>query len=243
MISSSALTNLAEDAYKQLLSVFPDAHQIHPHPALLNSVNTAISGSLTSASKIEKDAIFEKLSETASATKKSLSVEYLLYLEQQVSDLFGIAVTGELLGERLPFITGRILAGPQLPTQIQRETTGLEELSAPESLPHRGFFGWHGPKYGVSLPLHLLPSWIKASEKDRLQLKDTLVLVVNSSKQIGVIAQLQDVAPLYAQRYQLVGSPSLITEGGFWTPGSSGMASFFFIEKSSEVAVLGPVTC
>ena len=237
MISSSALTNLAEDAYKQLLSVFPDAHQIHQHPALLNSVNTAISGSLTSASKIEKDAIFEKLSETASATKKSLSVEYLLYLEQQVSDLFGMVVTGELLGERLPFITGRILAGPQLPTQIQRETADSESVA------RRGFFGWHGPKYGVSLPLHLLPSWIKASEKERLQLKDTLVLVVNPSKHIGIIAQLQDVAPLYAQRYQLVGSPALVTEGGFWTPGSSGMASFFFIEKSSEVTVLGPVTC
>lgn len=241
MFQQQDLTQQADLAYEHVLRVFPMANRFHPSLHQKISVDQSIAQPLQEFNKSEKSIIFDKLRQTHRQPLSSIPPETLLYLEQQLGDIFGLALTSETSIGSLPYLVGQIEAQPHLkssPTDALNDHTSILEAGL---RPQRSYYGWQTEPYGVTLPLHELVGWQTVSEKDRKAFLNQLILAINPLLEIAIVAKIIDIGPYHTQRYQFGGSPQLLREGKFWNPGCNGLTAVFFLESNSTHLKTGPL--
>ncbi len=233
MTQNLDLTPKAETAYQNLLKVFPSAQQFFQPPGHKVSVDQALNEPLQALNRSERSVIFEKLRHINSQPITSIKQETLLYLEQQLSDIYGLVLSAESCLGSLPYLVGQIEAHAHLkssPTDALSEHQVILEAGL---RPQRSYFGWQTENYGVALPLHELPQWQTTSEQEKKQFAENFVLVINPVLEKALLAKIVDLGPYHTRRYQFGGTPQLVKDGGFWSPGCNGLAAIFFLDSST----------
>lgn len=231
MTQNQDLTQKADTAYQKLLKVFPSAQQFFQPPGHKVSVDQALNEPLQAINRSERSVIFDKLSHINSQPIVSIKQETLLYLEQQLSDIYGLVLTAESSLGSLPYLVGQIEAQAHLkssPTDILTDHQTIVEAGLRTQ---RSYFGWQSENYGVALPLHELPRWQTISDQEKKHFAENLVLVINPVTEKALLAKIVDVGPYHTRRYQFGGTPQLVKDGGFWSPGCNGLAAIFFLDS------------
>lgn len=229
-----------ETAYARLTKLFPQATDIISPPTNA-SVDSTLPETVKSFNSSERSTIMEKLRSIHRQSVSSIEEHTLLYLEQQISDLVGMTVSTEFNGIQLPYIVGQIEASlpyPSSPSAAQRESTSQQRDKKT-----RSYFGWIDPQttYGIVIPFQETAEWTQLSEKNRLAFAQLSAIVINPVTEQALVAKLVDVGPYHTQRYQFSGTPKLLEDGGFWSPGSAGLAAVFLLENSGQQQKLGPI--
>lgn len=201
----------------------------------------------------EHQAIIYKLREVAKLNPGDLEQDDLLYLEQQLSDIFGFEVTSKLDDHKLPFTLGTMAAAPhqrRYPKDKLGEHNRYPEAGMTQT---RSSFGWmleagqlsatatKQEQYGLSLPLAYLPEW----QQDYSQLKDWYryrkMLVINPFELKAIIASVINIDLVSTLKYQFAGTPELIRAGFIWSPKASGRVLVFFINDEPDNIKVGPI--
>lgn len=260
-LSLAQLKNQVIESDRRLVWEFPEVRRFLPSPAGLASLHqeltlgvekTSLSGVRASLNQEERQAIFTKL-RALSQSDHELSDEEWLYLEQQLADLYNLPVVRELATRQLPMLRVQLATRPHLvrfpSDQLERHSkvhqAGLRAT--------RSFFGWLGnttalapevslvERYGLSLPLFLLPDWPQAAREILAWYRHRPLLLINAERERAVIGVVDDLAPLHQLRTQVAISPELMEEGQFYYPGASGQALCFFLDASLSTLILGEV--
>ncbi len=201
----------------------------------------------------EHQAIIFKLREVAKLNPGELAKNDLLYLEQQLSDIFGFEVISELDGKKLPFAMGTMMAAPHLrrfPNDQLQDHQRYQEAGLSKT---RGSYDWmleggqlsdqaaRRERYGVALPLAYLPDW----QQNYLELKQWYqfrkLLVINPFDLKAIVCSVTDGSMISTLKYQFTGSPEIIREGMIWSPNASGKVLAFFINDEEDKVTLGPI--
>ena len=239
MKNNQSISQQAEAAYAHLLSVFPSAQLFHQSPTQRMSVDQGLTQPLQALNRSERSIIFDKLRQIHKQPVNTLSQESILYLEQQLSDMYGLTLTTQSEQGSLPYLVGQIQAQSHLKTsptdRIENHATVLEAGLRTD----RSYFGWTDEIFGISLPLQELDQWSQLSDQQRHIFAHEYVVVINPVLEAAILAKIVDVGPYHTQRYQLGGTPQLIRDGRFWSPGCNGMAAIFFVETSSTALKTG----
>ena len=242
MFQQQDLTQQADLAYEHMLRVFPLAKKFHPSLHQRLSVDQSLKQPLQEFNRSEKSIIFDKLRQTHRQSLSSIPPETLLYLEQQLGDIFGLALTSETSLGTLPYLVGHIEAQPHLKSSPTDASSNHASILEAGLRPERSYYGWQSELYGITLPLHELAGWQTLADKERKAFLGQLTLVINPLLEIAVIAKIVDVGPYHTQRYQFAGSPQLVREGKFWNPGCNGLSAIFFLESNSTHLKTGPLS-
>lgn len=201
----------------------------------------------------EHQAIIFKLREVSKLNPGELPKNDLLYLEQQLSDIFGFEVVSELDDKRLPFAMGTMMAAPHLrrfPNDQLADHQRYQEAGLSKT---RGSYDWMleggelsdqaaaRERYGVALPLAYLPDW----QQNYLALKQWYqyrkLLIINPFDLKAIVGSVTDGSMVATLKYQFAGSPEIIREGMIWSPSASGKILAFFINDEENKVVLGPI--
>lgn len=258
----SALKQLATTSYQQVISKYPEIASFHASPLTLDSVHTTVKNNLVSENAVgqskevssltqeEKTTIFDKIAALCEQPQAVATREEQLYLDQQLSDLYGVPVSSTNTEHSLPIRAGRILA------QSHQKRTVADDLEHHAQdrhallSPHRSFYGWLDTtaitkksslieQFSIGLPLFILESWHTDPIATARWYKHKPVLLINPTLRLACIAVIGDIGPMHQQRYQLTGSPELLQAGKFWHPGCDGKAAIFFITAPLSSLTLG----
>lgn len=233
MTQNQDLTQKAEAAYQNLLKVFPSAQQFFQPPGQKVSVDQALNEPLQAINRSERSIIFDKLRHINSQPITSIKQETLLYLEQQLSDIYGLVLSTESPLGNLPYLVGQIEAQAHLKSSPTDELLDHHTILEAGLRTQRSYFGWQSEKYGVALPLHELSQWHTITNQEKKHFAENLVLVINPVMEKALLAKIVDLGPHHTRRYQFGGTPQLIKDGGFWYPGCNGLAAIFFLDSST----------
>lgn len=188
----------------------------------------------------EKLEILHKMTSLTDLAPGFPADDIALYLEQQVSDIFGFQVSGKYNGHQLPYLYGRIDAE----LNSKEIKTGINS-SAIRSKKHRSTLISSNAKtiqeYTVGLPLHLLPGWNEIKKQMKSSFSQKKILVINPHDAIAIIAELITVAPILTTQFQFSGSPNLIRDGLFWSPKNQGRCITYFIDDPTDSVAFGAV--
>lgn len=228
------LAQLTATVETQLLETFPESGTILPPLSASSVIDEQLPKTLKSVQQSERSSIFAKLRQQKTTPITAISEDELLYLEQQLSDLLGFALTTETTVGRLPYLVGQIQAEPHHKRNPNTQLSDLDTILEAGLRQRRGYLGWQSEEYGVSLPFQEVSQWTTATEPVRTQLLHQKVVVINPLSERAILASITDVGPAHTQRFQFGGTPNLIRAGQFWNPGCSGLAAVFFLESSQS---------
>lgn len=201
----------------------------------------------------EYQSIRQKMIELLQLPAGQLEENSELYLEQQLSDILGFDILGNIDGQRLIYSTGIMQGQPHLkrfPTDTLENHDSFSEAGIASI---RSAFGWFSnsenisdeavaaEKYYVSLPLYYLENWNTQYSELKKWYKFRKVVVINPVEEIAVVAAIGNIGPSTITRRQFGGSPELIHSGKIWSPGSAGKVILFFVNDPSNEVPLGPV--
>lgn len=202
----------------------------------------------------EHQAVIYKLREVAKLSPGDLEGDDLLYLEQQLSDIFGFDVSSELENHKLPYIMGTLEALPhyrRFPIDHLDQHKSYLEAGMSKT---RGGFDWMleegklssraiiREKYGVSLPLANLKEWQVDHNELNKWYRFRKLLIINPFDLRAVVATIIDGGFISNLKYQFGATPEVIREGNIWSPGSSGKVLMFFINDKDDKVEHGPIT-
>lgn len=201
----------------------------------------------------EHAAVMEKMVEMTQQPAGHLPKQDEMYLEQQLTDLFGFEVAAELEGVRLPHSIGVMQSLPHLrrhPTDTLAEhqrchTAGIRQV--------RGGFGWftemgqlteHGvlqEEYYFAVQAQFLQAWQNSPSIIKNWLKFRKMVMINPADQRAVVGVVADLGPSEWVHYQFGGSPETILDGKVWSPQARGHVLMFFINDPMNQVQLGPL--
>lgn len=272
MPSSSKTLKLLENYLEEIKDVFvetqPEAMSwlsqqnisldsfVDHYPATVDDqvdsrISKLSSSSIGTITSLEKQAIFEKLTQAALEPPQQLSGTNALYLEQQLSDLLGITLSTELDGYRLPHNVGVMLSSSHL------ERVPSDKLEKHEAYLEAGIdkgrsqFGWFLPKpdeqddnfifekYFVGAQLQYLEEWQSNRKTLKEWYKYRKVLVVNPFNLRATVASIARVGPTERLQHQFLGSPEVIRETMIWSPKAQGKVLMFFVDDPDNEVELG----
>ncbi|NCN24293.1 MAG: hypothetical protein COU65_01040 [Candidatus Pacebacteria bacterium CG10_big_fil_rev_8_21_14_0_10_42_12] len=182
--------------------------------------NIEPSSELTHIPTQERQEIFQKLQSLCLKPPTNLEKKEQLYLEQQLSDLFGFEVTTELDEHKLPRTFGKMQA---VPISKRRSPFGWAQQDSGEA------------KFEVSAHLLLLDDWHLKYAHYKKWYRNRHLLIVNPFEQRAVVAKLTDCTLPNPSSYQFGGSSRVIREGKIWSPMSQGIVAVFFIPPNDSV--------
>lgn len=219
----------------------------------MNDLNTPNLDQKIVVSPEERESILRKVSGYVHGAAGSLPHDQSLYLEQQLSDLFGFEVTSSLDEISLPYTVGTMAALSHLkrhPADMLADHSAVLEAGLDV---RRGSFGWFTElgqltantalreQYYVSLPLEFLPEWQTRARQLKEWFAFRKVLVVNPVTQLAAVAVVGDIGPSNWMQYQFGGSPEIIRELGVWQPESQGKVMMMFVHDPEDQVPLGIV--
>ncbi|PIY80065.1 MAG: hypothetical protein COY80_04825 [Candidatus Pacebacteria bacterium CG_4_10_14_0_8_um_filter_42_14] len=222
----SALNSFYSEKRNQYLRDLPDHAQYFP-VEVRQSVDeteaeeaTKQSGESSGMPKQERQEIFQKLQSLCLKPPPNLEKKEQLYLEQQLSDLFGFEVTTELEEHRLPRTFGKMQA---VPDTKKRSPFGWAHQDSNEE------------NFEIAAHLLLLDDWHLKYAHYKQWYRNRHLLIVNPFEQRAVVAKLTDCTLPNPISYQFGGSSKLIREGKIWSPLSQGIVAVFFIPPNDSI--------
>jgi hypothetical protein len=204
-------------------------------------------------SKEEHSAVMEKMSRMVQEPAGHLPRQEELYLEQQLTDLFGFEISAELEGIRLPHSTGVMQALPHLRRHPTDTLVNHERCHAAGIRQVRGGFGWFTElgqltplgvlqeKYFFSVQAQFTSAWQSSPSLLKNWLKFRKMVLINPMEERAVVGCIGDLGPSEWVHYQFGGSPETIQDGKVWSPKSRGHVLLFFINDPMNHIQLGPL--
>jgi hypothetical protein len=204
-------------------------------------------------SKEEHEVVLQKMQEFVQLPAGHLKKEDELYLEQQLSDMFGFEVAVELEGHRLNHSVGRMESLPHLrrhPGDTLSAHDAYREAGLAEK---RGGFGWftqmgqlnegaiQDEKYYIAAQVSFVSAWNAQYATLKKWFAFRKVLVINPAEQKAVVAVIGDIGPRDWLQKQFGGSPEVIREAEIWTPKSKGRVLVLFVNELDQRIPLGPI--
>jgi hypothetical protein len=201
----------------------------------------------------EQQAILDKLNSLVQQPAGHLNPQDELYLEQQLSDMFGFEVTAELEGHRLNHSIG-IMGGEQHLKRFPTDTIEQHDAYQESGIaPNRGAFGWFTEsgtltpeaiareKYYFAVQTLYLPDWNSNHAELKPWYKFRKMIVVNPADQVAVVGVVGDAGPAQWVKKQFGGSPEVIREGKVWSRAARGHVLLFFVDDPEDKIPLGPI--
>ncbi len=248
--------SIKEDAVEQLADIVIHEYGSVSYPATLSvesQVSQALSNESSHAPEIAWDIsleefqiVLDKLKALSQLPPGSPPDETALYLEQQLSDIFGFTVCSRLKSLTLPTMSGTIYADQHLPLNNERATTsgrireaGVRRYRSAFGYPHTDVVNSNVATYVLGLPLQNLPEWSQESHDLRGAYKNIKIVVINPADARAVIAVVGDIAPTLDTLFQCTGSPALIRDGLFWSPKANGKCILYLVDDPKNEVPLG----
>lgn len=224
----SALNSFYSEKRSQYIHDLPEYERYFPVEIIQETPKAEIdeateiesSSELVHVPTQERLEIFQKLQTLCLKPPDNLEKKEQLYLEQQLSDLFGFEVTTELDEHRLPRTFGKMQATPD---SKKRSLFGWSQQNSEED------------NFEVSAHLLLLDDWHLKYAHYKQWYRNRHLLIVNPFEQRAVVAKLTDCTLPNPISYQFGGSSKLIREGKIWSPQSQGIVAVFFIPPNDSV--------
>lgn len=203
-------------------------------------------------SEEEQQEVVEKMTNFVRQPAGHLPRQDELYLEQQLTDIFGFEVSAELDGNRLTQTMGVMAALPHLkrfPGDELKEHTEYREAGMSE---RRGVYGWLTDmgqltpqavlreKYGVALQAQFQPDWHTNYRDFATWYKFRKMLVICPSEGKAVVCSVINSGPSDWMRYQFGGTPEVIREANVWSMKARGKVMMFFVNDPQGTVQLGP---
>ena len=207
----------------------------------------------TQLSQEEQQAIIEKMRHVVIQPAGHLQKQEELYLEQQLSDMFGCEVLAELDGHRLNHSIGTMKALPHLkrhPTDTLTEHDVYQEAGLSE---HRSFFGWftdlgkltpaaiEREKYYMAVQADFVPGWHEQYRELIEWYRFRKMIVINPVEEKAVVTVVGNLGPADWMQHQFGGSPEVIREAGIWSLRSAGHVLVLFLNDPENAVQLGPI--
>lgn len=199
----------------------------------------------------EQVAILEKMVQFTARPVGHLPKEDELYLEQQLTDWFGVEVAAECEGRRLGHSLGVMAAVPHL-RRYPEDTLPSHQVHLEAGFaPHRSSFGWFTEmgqltptaisreQYFFAVQAELVSSW--QGSDWRSWLKYRKMIMINPAEQRAVVGVVADTGPSSWMQEQFGGSPEVVRDGKVWSPKAQGKVFLFFVQDPQEKLALGPV--
>ncbi|MBD3279524.1 MAG: hypothetical protein GF390_02320 [Candidatus Pacebacteria bacterium] len=182
-----------------------------------------------------------------------LDKEAELYLEQQLTDILGFAVTAELDSHRLNHSIGIMGSEQHLRRFPNDKLTDHDAYQQAGLAPNRGAFGWFTEngqltsqsimreKYYFAVQTLYLPDWNSNYQELKPWYKWRKMIMINPSEQLAVVGVVGDAGPAAWVKKQFGGSPEVIREGQVWSPKTRGHVILFFVDDPDDEIPLGPI--
>jgi hypothetical protein len=199
----------------------------------------------------EFNSVITKLQQFVQLPAGHLQKEDELYLEQQLSDVFGFEVLAESESFRLPYTVGVMGARQHLRRFPEDRVDDHARVPEAGLAVRRSAFGWFtemgqvtpnmiaAEQYTVSFAAELLSNWVAEENQLRELLRFHKVLVINPLEQLAVVAALGDTGPYQDLQVQFGGSPELIRDGRIWSIPAQGKVMVFLIHDGEKTVPLG----
>jgi len=203
--------------------------------------------------KEEHAAVIEKMVKMVEQPAGHLLRQDELYLEQQLSDLFGFEVAAELEGVRLPHSIGIMQALPHLrrhPTDVLAQHTRVKSANIRKV---RSGFGWFTElgqltpqgvtqeMYYFAVQAQFLASWLGSPMLLKNWLRLRKMVMINPVEQRAVVGCIGDFGPQEWMQYQFGGSPEVIQDGKVWSMPAHGHVLLYFVQDQLNQVQLGPL--
>jgi len=201
----------------------------------------------------EHVAVMEKMVEMAQLPAGHLPKQEEMYLEQQLTDLFGFEVNAELEGVRLPHTIGVMEGLPHLRRHPTDTLVDHERCSSAGIRQVRSAFGWftelgqlndHGvlqEEYFFSVQADFLSNWRTSPSILKNWLKFRKMVMINPADMRAVVGSVGDIGPSDWMHYQFGGSPETILDAKVWSPQTRGHVLMFFVNDPMNQVQLGPL--
>ena len=204
-------------------------------------------------SATEYQEIIAKLNSYVNGPAGHLETESQLYLEQQLSLIFGFDVRYELDGKKLNHSIG-IMGAEQHLMRYPGDTLDQHDAYREAGMaPKRGAFSWFTEagelteeavlreKYYFAVQLMYLPNWNQDYPELKPWYKYRKMIMINPSEQLAVVGVVADAGPAAWVQKQFGGSPEVIREGRVWSNNSRGRVILLFVDDPSNEIPLGPI--
>lgn len=220
-----------------------------PNPAQSSQLET-LYAELT---REEHAAVMDKMAEMVQQPAGHLQRQDELYLEQQLTDLFGFEISAELEGIRLPHSIGIMQAMPHLRRHPTDVLTSHQRVRSAGIRQARGSFGWFTEmgqlteagvlqeEYYFAVQADFLSGWQSSPSLLKNWLKFRKMVMINPADQRAVVGCIGDLGPSEWMHYQFGGSPETIVDGKVWSPQTRGHVLLFFINDPMNQVQLGPL--
>jgi len=208
---------------------------------------------LSEITEQEQQEILQKMIGYVNSPPGHLPKEDELYLEQQLTDMFGFEVAAELEGYRLNHSVG-IMGGEQHLRRFPTDSLVQHDAYIEAGMaPNRGAFGWftengqltetaiQREKYYFAVQTLYLPDWYTNYAELKPWYKFRKMVAINPAEQMAVVGVVGDAGPALWVKKQFGGSPEIIREGKIWSPKSKGRVLLFFINDPEDRVPLGPI--
>jgi hypothetical protein len=201
----------------------------------------------------EHQAVIDKMKTMVQLPAGHMPREEELYLEQQLTDLFGFEVAAELEETRLPHTIGVMAALPHTKRHPADELHHHDTYREAGLNQRRSSFGWftemgqltpqavQREKYHIAAQFDMLPSWQKQSAELKEWLKYRKLVVINPHAHKAVVVVVGDIGPADWLQEQFGGSPEVIREGEIWSLSSQGKVLVFFVNDPEGHVPLGVI--
>lgn len=202
----------------------------------------------------EFESILQKMQGYMSLPVGNLAKEDELYLEQQLSELFGFEVMAELEQFRLPQTLGVVAAKSHLRRHPADSLADHDQVREAGLSSKRSAFGWFSDlgslttdmqwreQYWISLPVELLISTSQNSSPQNVRewLKWRKVCVLNPISRRAVVAVIGDTDAQTSLTEQYGGSPEVMRYTQAWTTENAGKLMIFLVNDPQNQVALGP---
>lgn len=208
---------------------------------------------LNQVTQDEYQAILDKMKGYVQQPPGHLGEQDELYLEQQLTDLFGFEVTAELDGHKLNHSIG-IMGGEQHLPRFPGDTIAQHD-AVPEAgiTANRGAFGWFTEggvltdkaiareKYYFAVQTLYLPDWNSNHKELKPWYAFRKMIAINPAEELAIVGVVGDAGPAQWVNKQYGGSPEVIREGKIWSKNSRGRVLLYFVDDPEDKIPLGVI--
>ena len=206
---------------------------------------------LSHVTQDEYATLIDKMKAVAVMPAGHLDKEQELYLEQQLSDLFGFEVTAELDGHRLNHSHGIMGSEQHLKRFPGDDLSQHDRYQEAGIAPARGAFGWFTDqgqltaaaidkeRYYFAVQTLYLPDWNTNHRQLKPWYMFRKMIVINPAEELAVVGVVGDAGPAQWVKKQYGGSPEVIREGKIWSPAARGRVILFFVDDPEDQIPLG----
>lgn len=241
--------------------VLPD-----PTPAIAPAVDRVVQQALTQDSATYNSQAFLQISREehqAVLTKMSEMLiklpvghapkEEELYLEQQLTDMFGFEVVSQLEDHRLDHTLGVMAALPHLKRFPQDTLADHQQYPEAGLGQTRGGFGWFTiggeltplaiarEKYTFSVQVDLLSSRKSDYHSQMNWFGWKKMIMINPAEQRAVVGCVGDIGPRSWLQHQFGATPEVIRQGKVWSPRTNGKVFLFFLNDLDDQIPYGVI--